>query len=173
MDIAYMDGRCLYGCRLYGRTSLISLIFKISVYYTVSFGSNKNNDYFWQGFPLSISVKISVKISVTFLWNFQVSEALFISVRFPTVRIMLRSISAEYGIPEISELRISVKQNCKIAFSTFNYTGGPRYSRELLPNNIQRITKLRITRDHCLAFYVHFTIKKTANSVAANKGLCP
>ena len=93
------------------------LIFKISVYYTVSFGSNKNNDYFRQGFPLSISVKISV----TFLWNFRVSEALFISVRFPTVRIPLRSISAEHGILEISELRIALvfimfKKSFHIAF---------------------------------------------------------
>ena len=54
------------------------------------------------------SIKISVKISVTFQRNFQVSEVQFISVTFPTVGIPLRSISAEHRIPEISELRIAL-----------------------------------------------------------------
>ena len=46
MEVAYMEGRRLYGRTPLIWTSLISLIFEISVYYTVSFGSNENNDYF-------------------------------------------------------------------------------------------------------------------------------
>ena len=38
----------------------------------------------------------------------KVSEAQFISVRFPTVGIPLMSISAEHRIPEISKLRIAL-----------------------------------------------------------------
>ena len=41
-------------------------------------------------FTFSISVKISDKISVTFLRNLRISEIEFISVRFPTVGIPLR-----------------------------------------------------------------------------------
>ena len=40
----------------------------------------------------------------------KVSEAQFISVRFPTVGIPLMSISAEHRIPEISKLRIALME---------------------------------------------------------------
>ena len=61
-------------------------------------------------FPVipEISYLFALSISVKFPHNFCVSEVRFISVRFPTVGIPLRSISAEHRIPEISELRIAL-----------------------------------------------------------------
>ena len=55
-------------------------------------------------FPFSISVKISVK----FPQNFRVLEIQFISVTFPTAGNPERSISAEHGIAEFSDLRIAL-----------------------------------------------------------------
>ena len=57
-------------------------------------------------FPLSISVRISVK----FPWNFRVLDIQFISVRILLVGITVRSISAEHRITEFSNLRIALIQ---------------------------------------------------------------
>ena len=49
-------------------------------------------------FPIPFPLSIYVKISVTFLGNFWVSEVQFISVRIPSVGIPTRSIFAKHGI---------------------------------------------------------------------------
>ena len=107
MEIAYMDGHRLYGCRLYGRrlyrrmlliwTSFIWTVAYMDGRLYVIFGvisgnsvNNKNNNYLRQGFPL----RIYDKILITFTRNFRVLEALFFYVKFTTVGIPLRSISA-------------------------------------------------------------------------------
>ena len=52
--------------------------------------------------------------SIKFPRNFRVLEVQFISVRFPTVVIPLRLISAEHRITEISDLRNALIQTLQL-----------------------------------------------------------
>ena len=82
------------------------------MYYTVSFDSNKNNDYLRQGFPLRIYVKISVKISVKFTRNSGFTEALFFTLIYD---------SRNSGIPEFRVRRNSINKTVTHCLTLYLY----------------------------------------------------
>ena len=76
-----------------------------------SFGSNKNNDYFLQGFQTLFSVRFLV-VSVTVSQNFQLSKPLFI---FGSVSDIRRSICAKDKTLEIFGQRSALLKSVTMA----------------------------------------------------------